>query len=109
MSDRLLPGLGFAELAASTSISRRALVEPAFRAWVTSRVYRHLCCDWGIVPPSVADANFASVVLGGPVISRWPFEGDALVILHTSDQSQATVMLESEQPEAFSGPKFQEV
>ena len=109
MSDRLLPGLGFDGLVASTNVSRRALVEPAFRAWVSQRVYRHLCCDWGDVPPAVQDANFASVVLGGPVLSRWPFEGDALVILHTSDQSQATVMLESEQPEVYSGPKFQEV
>lgn len=109
MNDLVLPNLGFEGLVASTTVSRRALVEPAFRAWVSQRVYRHLCCDWGDVSPAMNDANFASVVLGGPVLSRWPFESDALVILHTADQAQATVMLESERPETFSGPIFQEV
>lgn len=109
MNDRILPGVGLEAVTASPSVNRLALMDEGFRRWVASRVYRHLCCDWGVVPGVTAEQNFASVVLGGPLVSRWPFDGDALVIVHDSTHERASVVLESEGRYDFSGPQHQEV
>ena len=97
-------------ITASPTINRAAFMDVAFKDWVTSRVYRHLCCDWGQVPSMVAEQNFASLILGtGAVVSRWPFESDALIIVQDSERERVTVVFESEKRVDISGPQHQEV
>lgn len=108
MVDRVLPGLGLQTVVGSVKVNRRALTDTDFRRWVSSRVYRHLCCDWGAVPVGVAEENFASVVLGGPLLSRWPFEEDALLIVHDDVHEQVSVVFESEKAVEISNPTHME-
>ena len=108
-SDHVLPGVGMEELTASAKVNRASLMDQRFRKWVAARVYAHLRCEWGHVPAMLAEQNFASVVLGGPIISRWPFDGDALLVVHDSQHTRVTVVFESEQQFNISGPQLQEV
>ena len=109
MKDQVLPGVGLEDVTASPTVNRLALMDPRFRRWVSSRVYRHLCCDWGHVPSMLSEQNFASVVLGGPIVSRWPVEGDSLLIVHDIEHQRVSVVLESEKRFDISGPQHQEV
>lgn len=96
MDDRVLPGLGAGNVSASDPVLRRNLVDTGFRKWLAGRVYRHCCADWGDLPQSGVEANFAALLLGGPVVSRWPFEDDFLIIVHDSMHENIHAMLESE-------------
>jgi len=102
--DRVLPALSLGEVVASTKVNRRGLTDAAYRRWVGQAVYRHMSCCWGEVPAAVSENNFASVLLGGHIVSRWPYENDALIIVQDDAHMHTAVMLESEGAYDISGP-----
>lgn len=109
MTDTVLPPPTLGVVSASERVNRRAITDGAFRRWVADCVYRHLCCNWGQVPNGVSEDNWASVVIGGPVLSRWEFESDALMIVQDDEHQRTVVVFESEKAVTVSGPTFQEV
>jgi hypothetical protein len=109
MTDIALPPTSLGLVSASVKVNRRAITDAEFRRWVARCVYRHLCCDWGQVTTGVAEDNFASLVIGGSVLSRWTFDDDALMIVQDDEHGRTTVMLQSESNATVSGPNFQEI
>lgn len=109
MTDTVLPAPSLGTVTASVKVNRRAITDAEFRRWVARCVYRHLCCDWGQVPSGVTEDNWASVVIGGSVLSRWKFDDDALMIVQDDEHQRTSVSFESENVVSISGPNHQEV
>lgn len=57
---------------------------------------RHVCGDWGDVPPEDAAANQASIELGTRILSSYKVASEVVWVITEADRSSTTLLFPSE-------------
>ena len=88
----------FGELATTSSVQERTIIDPDFDSFADECFIRHICGDWGDLEPEDAELNEQALVHGDRLFSSYIYEptGEKLWIITEADRSATTILFPSD-------------